>query len=424
MLEGEQLSSTREGRRGFMGTRRDFLKTTLSGATLLLAACGQTTTSAPAAPSAPSSTPAPPKPTVAPVASAPAVKAPTSSPVAGNLDVAKPTALRAATLEQELALPASVLEAAQKEGKLNWISSIDKEPAQAVMDGFRKRYPFIEVRHQEGSEEVRTVRTLTEFKAGRVTNDVIMSISSSMTGYKSAGALTPLNDLPAYANYEAPYRDTEHGWAGFRTQFWGIGVNTDAVKPHEVPSTWEALTDPKWKGRMGLGDRPTVWVQHLWKNWGPERTTNFLKRLFANDPQRRKEGLAASANLLAAGEFDLYIPSAPYRIEGLVAKGSSVSWSSPDPLTIGISDLSILQKSPNPNAAKLFANWLLSREGQAVYSKADNAAPTHPLLRADPEYLGMFAKSIVGRPMVALSPDDEEKILPLVNAVWQPLWIG
>jgi len=326
------------------------------------------------------------------------------------------------TLEQELALPSALVDAATKEGKLSFISSIDKNVAKGVFDVFKKRYPAIAVDYQEGSEEVRTVRTLTEFKTGRGKIDVVMGIGGFLSEYRTAGALSSLADLPAATEYEPPYRGNQFEWAGVRVQLWGIGRNTDLVKDAEAPKSWDDLVDDRWKGRVGLGDRPQLWVQQLWKVWGPDRTTAFLKKLFANKPQRRKEGLDASAQLLAAGEFGLYVPAAPYRIEGLRQTKSPVTWLSPEPISVAASEIVILQKSPSPNAAKVFTNWFLSREGQATYSKADFAVPAHPALRDDTAYLGMFADSFKGKQWTIRTPEDEEVLLPAVRKVWSDLW--
>jgi iron(III) transport system substrate-binding protein len=326
------------------------------------------------------------------------------------------------TLDQELALAPGLVEAAQREGKVNFISSIDKDVIAQLFGPFSKRYPGIEFQYQQASEEVRTVRTLTEFKAGRTSVDVVMSIGGFITEYKAAKALTSLSDLPTFALYEPPYRDPDGEWLGWRTQFWGVGYNTANVKDSEVPQTWDDLTDPKWQGRLGLGDRPQLWAEQRWKDWGADRTTVFLKKLFANQPQRRKEGLDASANLLAAGEFDLYLPTAPYRAEGLRKQGATIAWSSPEPLSVNVSEVAILQRTPNPNAARVFANWFLSREAQALYSKADNATPAHPALRTDRQYLGMFADSLLGRAWSMQEPEDDAYVLPQVQTLWRQLW--
>jgi iron(III) transport system substrate-binding protein len=389
-------------------TRRDLLR--YSGLTvggIAIAACAPA-----AAPSA----------SLAPTAAA-ASAAASSAAVAGTIDVLAPTTPKVATLEQELAIPAALLDAAKKEGRFTFVSSIDKGVATKVLEVFKKRYPGIEPVYQEGSEEVRTIRTLTEFKAGRNKTDVVMGIGGFLGEYKDAKALTSLTDLPVYPNFEPPFRDSEGQWVGVRIQFWGMGFNTDRVKPSELPKTWEDLADPKWNGRLGLGDRPQLWAQQLWKGYGADRTTALLTKLFANSPQRRKEGLDASAQLLGAGEFDAYLPAAPYRIQQVKQSGAPVLWDSPDPLTVAVSELVVVQGSPSPNAARVFVNWFLSREGQDTYSRADITVPTHPALRSQKDYLGIFADRMT-RPALVRQPEDEQKILPQVRTVWNKLWTG
>ncbi len=404
-----------------MRTRREVLKAGAGlGITLLLAACGQS--GSPAAGSAAPKTSAPAA--GASLTGSAAASATAAAGAAAAVDISKPVAPKVATLEAELALPDAVLQGAKKEGKFTWTSSIDKDVAKTVMDAFMKRYPDVQPQYQEGSEETRTVRTLTEFKAGRNKLDVAMGLGGFLGEYKAANALSKLTDLPAYANYDPPFRDTQSEWGGVRSQYWSIGYNTDKVKDDELPKTWDDLTDPKWKGRIGLGDRPQLWAEHLWKQWGADRTTEFLKKLFANGVQRRKEGLDAAAQLLGAGEFDLYVPSAPYRIEGLVKKKTPVGWWSPDMLPVSFSDITILNNIPNPNSAKVFVNWFLSREGQDVYCKADFAAPTHPALRLDKQYLGIFADRLLSRKWINVAPDEELAILPDVRKVWQALWVA
>src|SRR5581483_6458205 len=218
-----------------MRTRRDFLKAGAGlAATLALAACGGTAaapSSAAPASSAASATPAA-SPAGASASSKPVLSqsaAPVSSMPPGAIDPTKPVTPKVATLEAELAMPDSIVQAAKKEGKLVWATSVDEKPAKATIDVFKQRYG-IDVDWQQGSEETRTVRTLTEFKAGRNKVDVAMGVGGFLSEYRAANALTPLNDLPAYANYDVPFRDRDDLWAGVRSQYWSIGVNTDKVK--------------------------------------------------------------------------------------------------------------------------------------------------------------------------------------------------
>jgi iron(III) transport system substrate-binding protein len=328
-----------------------------------------------------------------------------------------------ATLEQELALPDAVLEAARREGRVVIVSSWDNSDVGKFLEAFKRRYPGIDVQYQEANQEVRTIRTLTEIKAGRNRVDLVSSIAGFLSEYKAAKALVPLDDLPAYANYEFPFRDPENEWIGYQLQIWGIGYNTETVKPADLPRTWDDLTDPKWRGRIGLGDRPNLWLQAIFKEWGPERGADFTRRLFANNPQRRKEGLDALANLLGAGEFDIVIPASTSRIERTVKRGAPVGWTAVDPLMVAPGDLAIL-KGPHPNAARVFVNWAISREGNEAFWQAIPDVMAHPAILPQRQNLGMFADALQGRQWSVRLPEDEHTILPGVRQVWNEYFIG
>jgi len=387
-------------------TRRQFV-TLAAGAIGVLAGCGQAASVA--------------KPSSTAAGSPPPSSATGPSAPAGADIFARPD--KVDSLEQELALPATILDGAKREGKLSVISSWNQEPTAKVINAFRQRYSDIQVDHQTADEEVRTVRTLTEFKAGHNRIDVAANIGGFLSQYRAANALMPLNDLPAYANYDPPLTSADHTWVGYQLQIWAAGYNTANVKPAELPAQWLDLAQPAWKGRIGLGDRPQLWVQQLWKEWGAERTTDFLKRLFANRPQPRKEGLDAIAQLMGAGEFDIVMPASTSRIERISHGGAPVNWLPLEPFTIAAGDIAIL-RGPNPNAAKVFVNWLISREGNDAYWQAIPDVMAHPLLLRNRKYLGIFADQIMTHRGSVQQPEDEETILPMVSKLWQSLWLS
>lgn len=343
---------------------------------------------------------------------------PAGTPTTGDADGATPT-----EVEQELALPDSVLDAAREEGSVRIIDANEAEAMEGVIEAFNSRYPEITVEYQDAAAEVRTVRTLTEFKAGQNNWDIAGSLEGFIEDFKAEDALVPLNDLPAYANYEEPYRDPDDLWVAQSLVYWGTGYNTDAVDPADLPETWEDLTDPKWSGRIGMVDRPQLWAVQLWRAWGPERTTEFLEGVFGNDPSRRSESIDALSNLLAGGEFDIVIPAEPSTMETLSERGAPVAWHGPEPIPVAMSPLALLNDSPNPNAAKVYLNWFISQEGQAAFHESANIIPAHPALRDDEAYQGKYADQIRGGEVAVRLPDDEVELLPALLEVWQPFWL-
>jgi iron(III) transport system substrate-binding protein len=383
---------------------------------LLIGACAP----APAAPAAP----ARPAATVAAPAAAPtppaAPEAAPAAPAAAGAD--SPAAGAARTLDQELAIPDALLQAARREGKVSMIHAIDADQMQKIFEVFSRRYPGLELEYQDAGEEVRTVRTLAEFKSGRNRLDIVGSLGGFIVEYEAADALVPLNDLPAYASYAPPYVADDHKWFGESQVNWGIAYNTNRLQPADLPKTWEDLTNPRWKDRIALADRPQLWALQLWKAWGPERTTSLLDAILANG-QRRRESVDALSNLLGAGEFDQLIPAEPSTIQVVREKGAPVAWFSPEPISVAVSQVALLQRSPHPNAAKLFANWLMSREGQEAFHQATKAVPSHPALRTQPQYQGAFADAVIGRTISLRQPEDDARLLPSVRETWRRFWL-
>ncbi len=323
----------------------------------------------------------------------------------------------------EYAVPQEWIDGAKKEGKLKAMGTIDPPEFEAVARHFREKYPFItEVDYLKASHEVRAVKTIVEYKQGRVNVDVLTGLGGAMSYYKEANALVDLRALPVYKVYPEHLKDPEGHWIAKDVAYWGIGYNTKLVKKEDLPKTWEQLADPKWKGKqMALGNRPQLYALMLWKGWGPDKTKGFLKQLFANDIQLRKEGLNAMVDLLAAGEWKFHLPAAPYRVRQLADEKGPVDWYSPEPLLVAGGEIGIMNKSPNPNAAKLFLNWYCGKEGQAWVYKETYVSPAHPALQTA-EFLP-YPEAMANKKWFFRAPEDEVKIQPTVEEFWQTLWI-
>jgi ABC-type Fe3+ transport system substrate-binding protein len=323
----------------------------------------------------------------------------------------------------ELAVPNEWIEGAKKEGKLRVMSTIDPPEFELVAKHFRERYPFIkDISYTKASHEVRAVKTVVEFKQGRVSFDVVTGLGGAMPYYKEAKALADLRPLPVYAMYPSHLKDPEGHWIAKDVAYWGIGYNTKLVKKEDLPKTWEELADPKWKGKqIALGNRPQLYTLMLWKHWGPEKTKDFFKKLFANGVQLRKEGLNAMVDLLAAGEWKMHIPAAPYRVRQMADEGGPVDWYSPEPLLVAGGEMGMLNNSPNPNAGRLFVNWYTSKEGASWLYKETYVSPAHPALQT-PEFLP-YPEAMMNRKWSFRSPEDEVLIQPVIEEFWNTLWI-
>lgn len=331
------------------------------------------------------------------------------------------TGLPTLTPDQELDLPDEWITGAKSEGALAINSRLDSDQWPIAIAPFKARYPYINVTNVTGTDET-VVKTLAEYKLGKVSYDIVLGSANQTADYKAANALVPLTFAPAYKEFPAALKDSNDMAIGQNMRFWGMGYNTNLVSPDDAPKDWEDLTDPKFKGKIAIVNRPSQFMLALWVDWGPEKATDYLNRFFANEPERRTEDIGAMSELLAAGEFPIAIPMGINQMQAVQAKGGPVAWNSPEPIEARPGCVFMLNGSKNPNAAKIYVSWLLSQEGQASNATAEVTVPTLPSLMQQGKYYGSFGPTLNAKQWHVVSAQEEAANLPALTEVWSKLW--
>jgi len=329
-----------------------------------------------------------------------------------------------ANVEKELQVPADWLEKVKGEGQVRFLSTLEPKESKILFGAFRDRYPSIQITATEASREDRTVKTLVAYKSGRVLADVLEGVGGTYYMFKEANALEDLRGIPTVKALPAGTKDPDGLWAGTYRLYWCMSYNTKLVAREDLPRKWEDLfTRARWKGgNLALINRPNLWVLQLWNAKGEQWTKGFLTRLFTElKPQLRKEGQSATIELLGAGEFHAVIPSNPARTSQKAQSGSPVGYFCPEPAPSSVNEAVILKGSPNIYGAKIFLNWLLSREGQLALFAAHEGTPVHKDLMRK-EFIP-FSEEILGKEEAFRDPGLETEVLPKVFEVWNPLWL-
>jgi iron(III) transport system substrate-binding protein len=323
-------------------------------------------------------------------------------------------------LDEELAVPQAWLDGARKEGTVKILGSWKDSEFKALNAPFQERYPWIRVEYIEtGNFNNRVIGTLVAFRQGHYNGDVLTSLGGAVPDFKKVDALVDLRELPTFGKQVEGANDPEGKWAAMRLRYWCMGYNTNLVKQEDLPKTWgDLLTNPAWhNGNIGAGSRPQLWVSMLYNVWGPERTAAYVKEFFQTArPQFRKEGLNALLGLASAGEFYAALPAAPDKVKLQQEKGAPLGWHCPEPAPVASSEISILKGSPNANAARIWMNWLLSKEGQLAQFVSTNAEPSHQDLQRK-EFL-VFADEVAGKKTAAAENKQEKE----VYALWEKYW--
>jgi iron(III) transport system substrate-binding protein len=268
---------------------------------------------------------------------------------------------------------AQLYTAAKKEGSvIIWgpTDAIIYQKMQAVLD---KQYPGIKIEHFESIPEPLVQRIIAESQAGKPASvDIIQS--------GSLRAVRPLIDRDMLAVYPGWEKDfgLDAVYAGGR--FVGaynltlpISYNSKAVSAKEAPKSWEELLDPKWKGRKLIIEARLVPFAMLGTEWGKAKATELVKRLLAQEPIIVQGGTTV-ANALAGGQVSVAIGTYAYTIERLKKAGATVDWMPVAPLPVLTSAVGVLKTAPHPNAARFFAGWMGTTEGQKIRYESSGQA--------------------------------------------------
>ena len=327
-------------------------------------------------------------------------------------------------LDAELDVPKAWLDGARQEKEVIISGTWEPREFQQMTAPFRERYPFVNLRYERAGTSGRGMQVLVALQEGRVLVDVMTSIADAVSYYTQAKALADLHDLPGFNNISKDYVAADGTWISHKLSFRCMAYNTDKVKKEALPKTWDDLVnDPRWgNGNLGLTNNPSAWLLGLWGEFGETWGEKFTRSLFEKlQPQRRKEGLSAATGLVAAGEFNGSLPSPEWVAKRYVTKGAPVGYHCPEPVPITLSQIAMLDKSPHRNAARLFINWMVSREGQILQNATSFDVPVHKALQL-PEFVP-FADTIVGkrkkvRDDALLVSDTNKKMTELWDSYW------
>ena len=273
---------------------------------------------------------------------------------------------------------------AKKEGRVVVSIPTSAELRKEFETGFQKAFPGIELELNAARGAGNINKIIEEQNAGVRNVDLhIGGTTSIITGLLAQNLLDPV--MPTMLLAEV--RDPKQWWGG---HIWAdnakkhvysfnayitetIWYNSTLVKPEEINS-WESLLDPKWKGRMVILDpRSPGSGESNWAFLLRIKGEPFLAKLAAQEMtvgrNLRQLGEAVARGKSAISIGVSYYTYLPFIRAGLPVKPISKIKEGYYAGT-GSGNLAILKDRPHPNAATLFVNWLLSKDGQAAVTKA------------------------------------------------------
>jgi iron(III) transport system substrate-binding protein len=259
---------------------------------------------------------------------------------------------------------AGLLDRARREGSLTLYTSLAPTESQPLANAFEKKYG-VKVQLWRGQSDEVVQRVVTEAKGRRFAVDVVETNGPEMemiAREKLLGELQSayVSDLPANA---IPAHRT---WFPDRMNYFVVGYNTAKVKRGDIPATYEGFTDPKWKGRIALEATDAEWMATLIKTSPGNKGTDVMRKIAALQPSLRK-GHVLLASLVAAGEVPVGLAMYNSNVETLKRKGAPIDYVPVQPVVARPQGIGVARNAPHPNAAALFAEFVLSPDGQKLF---------------------------------------------------------
>lgn len=308
--------------------------------------------------------------------------------VSSSKEVATPVKPMTGEIEEEAWLKEwnKLVQAAQKERKVTVYSGATGEVIRPIAQAFQNNLgipvDFISMRGAELA-----VKITSEHKAGLYLADVyIGSGTVALNPLKSSGLLEPLEpalllpqvkDLKLWWGGELPWVDTARTNLAFTIYaIPTITINNTMVKAEEIKS-YRDLLHPRWKGKITLNDPSVPGIGGKWFSivGGYIMNMDFMRELAKQEPVILRDQ-RLQVDWLAKGRYPVGIAALTETVTEYLKAGASLSYVEPVEgtwLGNGLGGVSLMVRSPHPNAAKVFINWILTREAQNLFSKAYGA---------------------------------------------------
>jgi ABC-type Fe3+ transport system substrate-binding protein len=290
---------------------------------------------------------------------------------------------------------AKTVESAKKEGQLTAYGGTEITHPE-IISAFNKEYPEIKITAVAGRAADLTARILAERRAEKFLPDVIASgPNAPRTLYlgKVLDPLAPALLLPEVTDPNKWYGG-KHWYADPENKYififegsvstTGLAVNSKLMSPGEIVSYWD-LVQPKWKGKILVMDPrgAALPTPVLMLYYDPDVGPDYLRALFGKMDVTLFRDRTQGTNWLGTGKYPVCfycrdldlaqkqglpiaeVPPAQMKEGSTIGGGSS-------------SVLALINRAPHPNAARVFINWYLSRQGQTVWQKVMNVKEVEP----------------------------------------------
>ena len=319
------------------------------------------------------------------------------------------------------AADADLVKAAQGEGRVVWYTGlIIDQLSRPMAEAFEKVYGVkVDIVRANSSETV--LRISNEAKAGRLFADVF-DTTTGAPALKRLGYVERF--IPASASHFAKETlDPEGYWTGINLDVQSAARNTELIPDGSEPKAWDDFLDPRLRGRIvwssSLSSGGAIgFIGTVLKEYGEDKGMAYLRKLAAQQVISIEGAGRAVTDQIIAGEYALGLQIFNNQPAAAARTGAPIANLPVQPATASLNTLSVTKGAPHPNAARLFAEFVTSTEGQRLIGERDYvpAAPDVPAKDPSLKPDGIKFRAIF------FSPEELEASVPRLAAIYKQLF--
>jgi iron(III) transport system substrate-binding protein len=258
---------------------------------------------------------------------------------------------------------AKLIEGAKREKEVVIYGTMDLRGANLLNDKFREKYSFLDVKLNRFGSGNLVPRTLAEVRAGYHLSDILQTNSLGLHFLRKEGILGHYVS-PEDRFYPKQFKDQGY-WTTTNMNVHVVAYNTRLIARERLPRTYEDFLDPVWRGKMVL-DTSEQWFALMLQIMGKEKGLRYVAGLAKQNVLLRRESSAMRAQLIAAGEAPLDIDSTLGPVDQLKKRGAPIDWVTVGAVPVVTSAHGVAYRPSHPNAARLYMDFVLSKEGQRL----------------------------------------------------------
>lgn len=261
---------------------------------------------------------------------------------------------------------------AKKEGKLRVMSTMESAVIKVMREGFKKKYPFIDVQVQELGSVDENQRFLLELKAGVVKNwDVNRAYTDFYDQYFPYQKKFDILGMAEQKVLNLPPKlvdPQQRNLIAIGSNITVVAFNKKLISAEKVPDRWEDFLRPEFKGKKFVLDIRPLPLGMLVPAWGLEKAVDFAKKINAQQPVWGRGHTRVMASL-QAGEYPLFLGPNFGAVRRAQIKDPTgvIGYKTPEPIPVRLHEANgVLANAEYPYAGLLWLEYQASPEGQKI----------------------------------------------------------